>query len=396
MSQQQIPSSCKALQLEKAQDKSNGRNVAAIRTVDVPGKPSEGMVLIKMLAAGFNRRDEWGMMGMYPGLIYKNSTFGCDGVGVIAAGRRSTEEKDSLPEHKDGLVVLVPTRGWTSDEEGPEAAVPGAPTSVLKNKLGGTGFGLLGCTKQTNGVGTFCEYMQVEDDMFVNVPGHLNAVQAAALPCGGVTAYRALFTKAKLKRGQTLLITGIGGGVALLALQMAVAAGVKVFVTGGTAEKVQRAEKMGAKGGVVYREESWPKQLAKLVQERSKDRPYIDAIVDSAGGNVPAQAATAGLRVGGRIVCFGMTAEPKMTFTMREVLRNVDIAGSTMGSKQEFKRMIAFIDQHKIVPVIDTVLQGLDQAHRGFPLLQDADKRSGGKVIVEIASNKSTTAQSKL
>lgn len=322
-----IPSSFKALQLERPppQDgKKPKRNVAAIRSVETP-KDEQGMVLVKIAAAGFNRREEWSMIGAYPGLSYENSTLGCDGVGTIVRGKKSQE--DYLPAHPKGLVILVPIRGWIKDPRVPEAEVPGSVASKTKNRLGGSGFGLLGGTKNTGGVGTFSEYVQVESDMVVNVPAHLNAVEAAALPCGGVTAYRALFTKGELSHGKTALITGIGGGVALLALQFAIAAGVTVFVTGGSQEKIDRAVQLGARGGVIYHDENWPKKLASLVVERSKERPYIDVVIDSAGGDIPAQAARAGLSQGGRIVCFGMTATPMMTFTMREVLRNVDVLG---------------------------------------------------------------------
>lgn len=319
-----LPSTFKALQLEKGSSESGkppGRNVAAVRSVPMPAE-APGMVLVRVAAAGFNRRDEWGMLGQYPGLVYENSTFGCDGVGKIVRGTRA-----SGTPHPKGLVVLVPIRGWWKDEAGPEAEMPGVPADVAQNKLGGKGFGLLGCTKPTGGVGTFAEYVQVEEDMVVDVPAHLTAVQAAALPCGGLTAFRALFTKGQLQRGQTLLITGIGGGVALLALQLAVAAGARVFVTGGSADKIARAVELGALGGVEYKDKDWPKKLAKMVVEKSKDRAYLDVVVDSAGGDVPVQAAKAGLKAGGKVVCFGMTAVPKMTFTMREVLRNVEVLG---------------------------------------------------------------------
>lgn len=319
-----LPYSFKAFQLEKpGSDAPKGaRNIAAIRNVSMPAE-AKGMVLVKIAAAGFNRRDEWGMLGQYPALIYKDSTFGCDGVGQIVRGGSGYKSK-----HPKGLVVLVPIRGWFKDESGPEAELPGAPAHIAQNKLGGKGFGLLGCTKPTGGVGTFAEYVQVEDDMIVDVPNHLDAIQAAALPCGGITAYRAIFTKGRLTKGQTVLITGIGGGVALLALQFAVAAGAKVFVTGGSSSKIQRAVEMGALGGVEYKDADWPKKLAKVIQEKSKDRPYLDLVIDSAGGEVPIQAAKAGLKAGGRVVCFGMTAIPKMTFTMREVLRNVEVLGA--------------------------------------------------------------------
>lgn len=76
------------------------------------------------------------------------------------------------------------------DFAGPEAELPGAPKEIRENELGGKGFGLLGCTGPTNGVGTFCEYVQVGNDQIVDAPKHLDAVHSAAIPCGGVTAFR--------------------------------------------------------------------------------------------------------------------------------------------------------------------------------------------------------------
>ena len=81
-----------------------------------------------------------------------------------------------------------------------------------------------------------------------------------------------------------------------------------------------------------------------------------------------------------------MTAVPQITFSMREVLRNYELLGTTMGSADEFRKMILFVDRYKIVPVVDSILYGLQNATHGFPLLQDASKRSGGKVIVSIDS----------
>lgn len=119
------------------------------------------------------------------GLTYKDSTFGCDGAGVIVRGDASFK-----PSHPKQLVLLVPTRGWTSDPAGPEAELPGSKESHVVNDFGGKGFGLLGSTKPTNGAGTFAQYIQVGADQIVDAPAHLDAVQAACLPCGGVTAFR--------------------------------------------------------------------------------------------------------------------------------------------------------------------------------------------------------------
>lgn len=136
--------------------------------------------------------------------------------------------------------------------------------------------------------------------------------------------HRAVFTKGKVTKGHNVLITGIGGGVALLALRLCLAAGANVFVTGGSQDKIDKAVSYGAKAGAIYKNDQW---LVKIRESLPKDRPYIDVVIDSAGGAITAQSAKAGLRNGGRIVCFGMTAAPKIDVTMREVLRNVELLG---------------------------------------------------------------------
>lgn len=116
-------------------------------------------------------------------------------------------------------------------------------------------------------------------------PEHLSDAEAAALPLAGLTAWRALSTKsANAEPGRNILITGIGGGVALMVLMFAVAKGCNVFVTSSSAEKIDRAKSLGAKGGVIYKdEEGWPKTLRKLLP---KDRPFLDAVIDGAGGDI--------------------------------------------------------------------------------------------------------------
>ncbi|WFD24099.1 propionate--CoA ligase [Malassezia equina] len=306
----------KALQLEKpAGGAQRGqRHVVAVRHVPLP-TVGEDMVLVKILAAGMNRRDEWSALGLYPGLVFENATLGCDGCGILV-------NPTSLAPLSEQLYLLVPSRGWDADEAGPEAALPHAPAHLFKNEFGGQGFGILGATRSVCGVGTFCEYVAVHRSQLVPAPAHLSAVQSAALPCAAVTAYRALFTKGRVAAGQNVLITGIGGGVAIQALQMALAAGATVLVTGGSSAKVERARAMGAHGGAVYKDACWPDQVRALLPP---SRPWIDVVIDSAGGNIVAQALQAGLRDGGKVVVFGMTAAPSVSLTMRDVLKNVDL-----------------------------------------------------------------------
>jgi len=135
----------------------------------------------------------------------------------------------------------------------------------------------------------------VSEDEVELAPSHLSAAEAAALPLTGLTGWRALVSKSgNALPGRNILVTGIGGGVALNVLQFAVGKGCYVWVTSGDEGKIEKARKMGARGGVNYKKEGWEKELKGNLP---KDRPYLDAIIDGAGGNVIAKA-TRLLKVG--------------------------------------------------------------------------------------------------
>jgi NADPH:quinone reductase-like Zn-dependent oxidoreductase len=149
---------------------------------------------------------------------------------------------------------------------------------------------------------------------------HLSAVEGAALPLVGLTAWRALTTKARVQSGQNILITGIGGGVALSALQLGAAMGANIYVTSGSQEKLDRARDLGAQGGAIYEAEKWESDIR---QQLPSSRPFIDAIIDGAGGDVVSKAVKL-LKPGGVIVQYGMTVSPKINWTMAAVLLNAE------------------------------------------------------------------------
>ncbi|KAG6816080.1 hypothetical protein H0H93_008559, partial [Arthromyces matolae] len=179
--------------------------------------------------------------------------------------------------------------------------------------------------------------------------------------------------------GQNVLITGIGGGVALLALQICVAKGASVYVSSGSPEKIQKAEALGAKGGVNYKDKDWPAKLASLLGKGVE----LDLVIDSGGGEIMTQTSRI-LKHGGRVVCYGMTASSKISFTMREVLKNQRLIGSTMGSHQDLIDATDFLAKHRIVPVISHVLEGLEAAEQGFELMKRGDHF--GKIVLKIGS----------
>ncbi|KAI3329032.1 hypothetical protein HD806DRAFT_481424 [Xylariaceae sp. AK1471] len=235
------------------------------------------------------------------------------------------------------------------------------------------------------------DYVVVPETEVEVAPDYLSAAEAAALPLVGLTGWRALVTKSGNARpGANILITGIGGGVALAVLQFAVALGCNAYVTSGTPAKLERAKELGAKGGVSYRDADWDKQLAKLLPP---SRPYLDAVIDGAGGDIMARAVRL-LKPGGIVSCYGMTVAPKMDWLMQAVMKNVELRGSTMGSRQEFADMVAFVRKHEIRPVVSRVAKGLDNLEEIEALFEDIrEGRQFGKLVVEIVPDDKSSSK---
>lgn len=224
-------------------------------------------LLVNLTAASLNHRDFFVRQHLYPG-----TTFGVpllsDGCGIVSATGVSAEAKRWLGKR----VIINPGVGWESSPEGPED-----PAGY--RYLGGTKFHTQGTLSET----VRSSWLDVEE-----APAHLTDVEAAALPLAGLTAWRALVTKSGATvPGQNILITGVGGGVALMLLLFASAMKLNVYVTSGSAEKLDRARSLGARGGVNYKDESWEKELLKLLPA---ERPFLDAVIDGAGGEIVARA----------------------------------------------------------------------------------------------------------
>lgn len=220
--------------------------------------------------------------------------------------------------------------------------------------------------------------MVVERDQVILAPEHIDNVHLAAWPLGGVTSWRAVSVNGEVQRGQNVLITGIGGGVALLALQLCLAKGATVYVTSGSEDKINKAISLGAKAGFNYKSADWPSQLE---QSLKTHKAGLDVIIDSGGGNIFSQTSKV-LKAGGRLVCYGMTANPEIKFTMRDVLKNYKLMGSTMGSHKDLIDATNFITEHKIVPIVSHVFEGFAKAEDAFQLMERGDQF--GKVVIQL------------
>ncbi|EAW14175.1 putative alcohol dehydrogenase [Aspergillus clavatus NRRL 1] len=335
----------------------------SVQTLPLP-KPQGRELLLKMTAASLNHRDVFLRQHLYPGVTF-DVPLGADGVGVVVG----TGPDVSSPERWQGKrVILNPGIGWKDSPDGPEHP---------------KGYCIMGGTKFYN-KGTLQEYLTIDESEVEEAPEHLSDAEAAALPLTGLTGWRALVVKAgerNSSKGAAVLITGIGGGVALIALRFAVARGADVYVTSSKEDKIQKAIELGARGGVSYKEDGWEKKLLGMLPDSKHN---FDAIIDGAGGDSVEKAAKL-LKAGGVLSVYGMTASPKMPFLMQAVLKNIDVRGTTMGSRKEFKEMVDFIKANNIHPVISRVVQtdlgdvaGLDS------LFQDMrEAKQFGKLVIE-------------
>ncbi|KAL7628879.1 hypothetical protein AAE478_000394 [Parahypoxylon ruwenzoriense] len=336
-------------------------------------KPTPGPkeVLVRLHAAALNHRDFFIRQHLYPGISFGHPLLS-DGVGtVVEVG------PEAPPSLLGKRVVLTPSRGWASDPAGPEDI---SRFSVI----GGAALYPVGAGQ---------DYVVLDPEELELAPPHLTTHEAAAFPLVGLTGWRALVTKAlgvpvgkdpaPAARGRNILVTGIGGGVALAVLQFGVALGANVYVTSGDPAKLERAKQLGAAGGVSYREAAWDKQLA---AQLPSSRPYLDFVVDGAGGDIVSRTVKL-LRPGGVISVYGMTVGPKMDWTMQAVLRNVELRGSTMGSRDEFRDMVEFVRRHQIRPVVSRVVKGLDNIEAIDGLFEDIRNGSQfGKLVIDISS----------
>ncbi|OJJ47206.1 hypothetical protein ASPZODRAFT_65370 [Penicilliopsis zonata CBS 506.65] len=341
----------------------------SLRTIPSPPPPQGREVVVKLSAAALNHRDLFLRQHLYPGVTF-DVPLGTDGCGVIIAAGADVPNRDRWMGKR---VIVNPGVGWREAPDGPEDA---------------RGYRILGGTKLYE-KGTLQELLSIDVDEVEEAPDHLSDAEAAALPLTGLTGWRALVHKAGERNstvGSTVLVTGIGGGVALAVLQFAVARGVDVYVTSSSEEKLRRAAELGAKGGVNYRTDGWEKKLQQLLPPER----VFDAIIDGAGGDSIEKSVKL-LKAGGVLVVYGMTVSPKMPFLMQAVLKNIDVRGTTMGSRREFAEMLAFVRQHKIRPVVSRVLKSSLDDLAGLDALFGEMKqgRQFGKLVLEFADAES-------
>ena len=334
-----------------------GPDVLRVTDVKEP-TAARGEVVLQVLCAGLNHLDIWVRNGRPGSQLQMPHVLGSDAVGVVVAVGEGVEGP------KVGEQVIV---------------YPGLNCGRCEFCRRGeqslcTSFGIVGLVRP----GTFAERVAVPAANCYPKPAHLSDEQAAVLALAHVTAWRMLLTRARVKPGETLLIHGIGGGVAVAALQFAKLTGVEVLVTSSSDEKLSQARQLGADHAINYTNQDVAGEVRRITDGRG-----VDVALDAVG------AATwlldiACVRKDGRIVLCGVTTGAKAETDLRALYWNqLNAMGSTLGSAEDFRQMLRAVTVNKVKPVVDAVLP-LEKAREAMERMETAGQF--GKIALKVSA----------
>lgn len=332
-----------------------GNDIVQVRAHHLPER-MPGEVRVRMRAATLNQVDLY-MRNSGAGITHRlPQIMGLDGAGTIEA----CDEGDPLLRPGQEVVIH-----------------PGVACG--RCAFCQRGDGVL-CTRiQYLGEhrdGTFAEAIQVPATQVFPKPAHLGWAEAAALGVNHLTAWRMLFSKARLQPWETVLVFGIGGGVSLAGLQLAKAIGARAIVTSRDAAKLERARALGADHGINGKTQDVAREVLALTDGRG-----VDVVFENVGEAVWPSAMKSLVR-GGRLVTCGATSGDQPAADLRRIfIRQLQILGSTLGTLGEFRDLLGFVERTGLRPVIDSEYP-LDQVHAALDRL--ASGAQFGKVALRI------------
>ncbi|WP_444684361.1 zinc-binding dehydrogenase [Alkalicoccus luteus] len=319
-----------------------GLKGTAVKDIPKP-EPGAGEVRLKVVTAGLNHRD---LFVLHRHTEDNPLVIGSDCAGIV----------DKLGEDVEGLeegeaVVVNPGLHW--EEESP------APPE---------GFEILGFP----GDGTFAEYAVVPASSLEPKPPHLSWEEAGVFSLAALTAYRALFTRGGLQSSHTVLLPGVGGGAVTLMLLFAKKTGARVIVTSRSEAKRRMALEAGA-DAAIDSSGNWEEQL---------EGEKVDLVVETVGA-ATFQKSLDQLKKGGTMVMFGASAGDEVKLNLREFFYGqYNLLGSTMGSHEEYRDMLAFISKHNIHPLMDKTFS-LKDANEAFQRMEESGQF--GKIAFRIS-----------
>ena len=296
-------------------------------------EPPAGWSKVAVKAASLNHHDLWTLRGVGITADRLPMIMGTDAAGI-----------DTATGAEVVVHSVIGAEGWCGDE----TLDPGR--SLLSERH----------------QGSLAEYVIVPTRNLIPKPARLSFAEACCLPTAWLTAYRMLFTQAQLRPGQTVLVQGGSGGVATACISLARAAGLRVWATARTEQKQQSARVLGAHD-------------AFATGARLPER--VDAVMETVGEATWSHSLKS-LRPGGRLVVSGATTGSNPPADLSRVFfRQLQILGSTMGTREELERLVAFLHEVNLRPAIDRVLP-LDAARDGLAAMESGELV--GKVVLEV------------
>ncbi len=324
----------------------------------VPPLAHVGDVRVRMHAAALNRLDLWVLSGIPGAKVQPGWVLGSDGAGVIEAigsAVTSIAVGDRVMINP-GIVDRSCQCEYCRDGDQPLCLT----------------YGILGEHRS----GTLAEYAVVPSENVRRISDSTSFETAAAFPLATLTAWRMIVSRARVTPDDQVLIWGIGGGVALAALQIAKHIGATVWVTSGSADKLERARVLGADKLLDHN----TPELGRAIRAQTAKRG-VDVVIDSVGEATWSQSLVA-LGKRGRLVTCGGTSGPHVQVDVRRMFWNQwTLMGSTMGNDGEFSAAAALFDTGALQPPIDSVYD-LENGQDAFARL--ASGAQFGKVVVRI------------
>jgi len=330
------------------------------RTDLLKPEPKRGEIRVRVRAAALNHLDLF-VVGGLPGVtITPPWVLGADAAGVIdAVGDLSGVADNQL---KVGDPVII--NGGISDHTC-EYCRSGEQSLCVHFKLLGEHL-----------PGTLAEYITIPALNARSIPRDRQFEQAAAFTLSTLTAWRMVVTRARVKKGENVLIWGIGGGVALAALEILRLIGAKTWVTSHSEEKLALARGLGADNTLNYTTTDVGKEIRTRTNKRG-----IDVVLDTVGEATWTQSLVA-LGRRGRLVTCGATSGPMVQMDVRRLFWNQwDIMGSTMGNDREFDAVANEYRAGRLTPLVDSVFD-IAQGRQAFERL--ASGQQFGKIVVRI------------
>jgi len=332
-----------------------GPEVLERATIELPD-PGPREVRIRVRAVALNHIDIWGRRGL-PHFRYDfPHRLGADVVGevdMLGPGAQAAKVGDR--------VVVNPGLSCGTCER----CLLGQDNFCRSYRIMGE-----------NTQGGYSRHIVVPDANLLPMPKNLSFVDAAALPLCFLTAWQMVVRKAEVRAGQTVLVQAAGSGVSSAAIQICKMLGARVITTTGTDEKAERAKKLGADEVIVYTTQDFVAECKRLTGKKG-----VDVVIEHVGGDTFAKSILAAAW-GGRIVTCGATTGFTPEIDLRHIFfRQVEVLGSTMGSKGDLFGILRLVEAGTLKPVVDRVMP-LWSAVEAHTLLEN--RKVFGKIVLEV------------